>query len=351
MKRAEIFMLDGEKLSSVKQSLFDLESIFQEIVEKHPQLLNSITNSPYPPVLIKRESGIADKNSTSSRWSIDHLFVDTDGVPILVEIKRAQDTRLRREVIGQIIEYASHADHSWTKESLLNDINTTCEELNLNKDELKKTLYTTYQENDFWDVVKNNLKSQNMRLVLVADDISGELETSLEWLNDLSPIEFIGLEIKKFDLDQRILLLPRTIGMTNAQKKIKSKWTEVEFQRALGDDTKIKLLNEIELWSSSKGITVEMNDSKMGSKAFKFNSNTLFTIFTDSNIQFRMGFINNKIFNNNSETINSFIKDISLHFGEDCFTENKGFGNILLEKLNEPKNLEFYSLISKYFLK
>ena len=204
MKRGEIFILEGEELSNIQQSLFDLESIFQEIVEKHPQLLNSITNSPYSPVLIKRESGIADKNSAGSRWSIDHLFVDTDGVPILVEIKRAQDTRLRREVIGQIIEYASHADHSWTKESLLEDINTTCEELNLNKEKLKNILYTTYKEDDFWDVVKNNLNTQNMRLVLVADDISGELEASLEWLNELSPIEFIGLEIKKFDLTSQI---------------------------------------------------------------------------------------------------------------------------------------------------
>ena len=349
MKRAELFLLDGDNLSSIKQTLFDLESIFQEIVEKYPQLLNSITNSPYHPVLIKRESGIADKNSSGSRWSIDHLFVDTDGVPILVEIKRAQDTRLRREVIGQIIEYASHADHSWTKESLLNDINTTCEELNLNKDELKKILYTTYQEDEFWDVVKNNLKAQNMRLVIVADDISGELETSLEWLNDLSPIEFIGLEIKKFELDERVLLLPRTIGMTSAQKKIKSKWSEIEFQRALGDETKIKLLSEIEIWANSQGVSVEMNDSKKGSKAFKLNGITLFTIFTDGNIQFRMGFINNKIFDNNSETINSFISDVSFLFGEDCFTGNKGFGNIFLEKLKEPKTLEFYNLISKYF--
>ena len=62
----------------------------------------------------------------------------------------------------------------------MEDINTTCEELNLNKEKLKNILYTTYSEDDFWDVVKNNLNTQNMRLVLVADDISGELEASLE---------------------------------------------------------------------------------------------------------------------------------------------------------------------------
>ena len=31
MKRGEIFILDGEELSNIQQSLFDLESIFQEI--------------------------------------------------------------------------------------------------------------------------------------------------------------------------------------------------------------------------------------------------------------------------------------------------------------------------------
>lgn len=35
-------------------------------------------------------------------WSLDHLFLDQDGVPTLAEVKSASDTRLRREVVGQM---------------------------------------------------------------------------------------------------------------------------------------------------------------------------------------------------------------------------------------------------------
>ena len=45
----------------------------------------------------------------SGRWSLDHLFVTRDGVPVLVELKRAMNSRLRREVVGQILDYAANA--------------------------------------------------------------------------------------------------------------------------------------------------------------------------------------------------------------------------------------------------
>ena len=58
------------------------------------------------------------------------------------------------------------------RESLLEDINTTCEELNLNKEKLKNILYTTYSEDDFLGCCKkNNLNTQNFFFFLVADDI------------------------------------------------------------------------------------------------------------------------------------------------------------------------------------
>jgi hypothetical protein len=39
---------------------------------------------------------------------VDHLFVDQDGSPTLVELKRRQDTRIRREVVGQTLDYAAY---------------------------------------------------------------------------------------------------------------------------------------------------------------------------------------------------------------------------------------------------
>ena len=50
---------------------------------------------------------LADKAcSRLDRWSLDHLFVSRTGIPVLIEVKRASDTRLRREVVGQLLDYA-----------------------------------------------------------------------------------------------------------------------------------------------------------------------------------------------------------------------------------------------------
>ena len=53
----------------------------------------------------------------SNRWSVDHLFVDQDGVPTIVEVKRSTDTRIRREVIGQMLDYAANGVRYWPIET------------------------------------------------------------------------------------------------------------------------------------------------------------------------------------------------------------------------------------------
>jgi hypothetical protein len=41
------------------------------------------------------------------------LFVDRDGVLVLVEVKRSSDTRIRREAVGQMLDYAANAVRYW----------------------------------------------------------------------------------------------------------------------------------------------------------------------------------------------------------------------------------------------
>jgi hypothetical protein len=55
---------------------------------------------------VQAEIGIGEEPDRSARWSLDHLFLD---VPTLVEVKRSTDTRVRREVVGQMLDYAAYA--------------------------------------------------------------------------------------------------------------------------------------------------------------------------------------------------------------------------------------------------
>ncbi len=61
---------------------------------------------------------MASEAQGSDRWSVDDLFVDQDAVPTLVEVKRSSDTRIRREVVGQMLDYAANAVAHWELERI-----------------------------------------------------------------------------------------------------------------------------------------------------------------------------------------------------------------------------------------
>ena len=69
--------------------------------------------SPRRWLVIKREAGIPDNEFSGDRWSVDHLLLDQDAVPTFVEVKRASDTRARREVVAQMLIYAANASEYW----------------------------------------------------------------------------------------------------------------------------------------------------------------------------------------------------------------------------------------------
>ena len=93
----------------------------QQILEANADLLPGDQIDPDDPrrwLLIKREMSVPDPTSGADRWSIDFLFADQDAIPTFVECKRFDDTRSRREVVGQMLEYAANGHFYWTAEAL-----------------------------------------------------------------------------------------------------------------------------------------------------------------------------------------------------------------------------------------
>lgn len=60
-------------------------------------------DTPQRLLLVSREVGLPSDVGGVNRWSVDHLFLDQDAIPTLVEVKRSSDTRIRREVVGQML--------------------------------------------------------------------------------------------------------------------------------------------------------------------------------------------------------------------------------------------------------
>src|SRR5712691_11409572 len=95
-----IFLLRGEELVEMRQQPYDSEAVLQTLLEKYPNLLagEQIGDARLRWLLVKREAGVPAQEGGGARWSLDHLFVDQEAVPTLVEVKRSDDTRIRREV-------------------------------------------------------------------------------------------------------------------------------------------------------------------------------------------------------------------------------------------------------------
>jgi len=57
----------------------------------------------------KRNGGAWRRRWDLADGVLDHLLLDQDGIPTFVECKRASDTRIRREVVAQMLDYAATA--------------------------------------------------------------------------------------------------------------------------------------------------------------------------------------------------------------------------------------------------
>lgn len=240
-----IFLLQGGgELVEMKESPYDKEDILQELVAKYPNLLAGDQMNAEAPrrwLLIRREMGVPDEEDGSDRWSLDHLFLDQDAIPTLIEVKRSSDTRIRREVVGQMLDYAANAVVYWPVEAIRARFEKDCE---LRATDATKEIETSLgivNIEDFWLRVKTNLEAGKIRMVFVADDIPPQLRRIVEFLNgQMEFAEVLAVEIRQFVGQGLKTLVPRVIGQTveaerrkSAGTREKRKWTEESFFEAL----------------------------------------------------------------------------------------------------------------------
>ena len=131
----------------------DLE--LQRLLEQNPDLLPGDQIDPDSPrrwIQIQREM--------------------QDAVPTLIECKRAGDRCARREIVGQMLEYAANGARYWSKDelqqyagltsnrrgtSLADDVNQVTEDVEMTVDE-------------YFELMHNHLRNGRMRLVFFLED-------------------------------------------------------------------------------------------------------------------------------------------------------------------------------------
>lgn len=227
-----IYMLGADgKLERVPLGAYSSELVLQKLIEDYPELLSGEQIDPDDPprwLLVKREAGIPDADQSTDRWSADHLLLDQNARPTIVEVKRSSDTRIRREVIGQMLDYAANATVYWPADRIRALASETCGGAD-KLDEKIRLLIGSENTDDpltdvenYWRRVDNNLRNGELRLLFVADELPRELKRVIEFLNEHMPrIEVLGVEVRQFSGQSMRALVPRVIGQTERARQDK----------------------------------------------------------------------------------------------------------------------------------
>ena len=298
---------NGE-LVEMKQEGFKSEDLFQELLSSHPALIPGDqmgAQSPRRWLLIAREAGIPGQEGEGARWSLDHLFVDQDAIPTLVEVKRSSDTRIRREVVAQMLDYAANSTEYLSLERMLAAFDKTCESNDRSADQaLEEFLGPEADHEQFWLDVKTNLQAGKIRLLFVADVIPPELERIVEFLNrQMDPAIVLAVEIRQFLGEGLKTYVPRVMGHTveaaqrkGSRKSESGSWDEAKILAAIRDNNPDQSQGAVRVveWAQSHDLRIAYGTGKVDGSMYLMldgdeGSSYTFVLWTHSGISVPFG--------------------------------------------------------------
>jgi hypothetical protein len=247
----------------------------QNILEHNYDLLPGDQIDPDAPcrwMLIKREMPVPDAAGGAGRWSLDFFFVDQSAMPTFVECKRFNDTRSRREVVGQVLEYAANGPYFWTEAILREHAEASAKKRGLTLDQALRILEPegTDSLESFFSRMEENLKEGQIRIVFFLEEAPNELKCLVEFLNkQMVSSEVLLVEARQYMRAGVKVIVPTLFGFTEQARRVKQtvtvsprknqKWDWESFKvdaKAKGlDDAGIEA---IELLKSHAGLGCEI---------------------------------------------------------------------------------------------
>lgn len=218
---------------------FASEEELQVFLRKHPDLfpLDEIELTPAPLICIGWEVRLAV-------GSEDILYIDTSGRLTVVETKLRRNPEARREVVGQILEYAANMV-AWTSgqverqaEAFFASDRCIPEYRNLTLAAVLSKVAETSPDvpsyEDFMERVEDNITNGRFRLVIAIDDTPPSLLKTVEFVNRFSDhFEMYLVQLKRFRDEERKqnIFVPALFGKVGVTKppRPRQRWDRERF--------------------------------------------------------------------------------------------------------------------------
>jgi len=258
------------------------EKSLQDLLIDFPELIPSdYINPDEPPIFIvvRNEAGV-------TAGSMDILLLDQYAIPTVVETKLIDNREIRRSVLAQGIEYLSHLQTEWSGDRFL--------------EEAKE--YWAKKEKAFEQLVQD---TANMRLIIAADSIPSELRRMIEFLNNTSKFEILGLEVALYSDEkdpENKYLIPTLLGASEQSRERKktsrSQWSETRFFEVAEESLLPGIIEKINnLYAFVNKLTDEKiywgTGKEVGSFTGKLDIDnhlySILSVYTDGNISINIG--------------------------------------------------------------
>ena len=192
------------------------EAYLQELLFRFPETLpvSAIDSAYENPVPVCREL------STRAGY-VDALYVNRHGRLTLVELKLWRNPQARREVIGQILDYAKELA-SWGYEDFQREVSRTLGRKGNVPFELVRERFPEVDEAEFVDNVTLHLERGEFLLLIVGDGIREGVEHIVDFVQRHSGLRFNLALVEAAlyrDRADRLIVQPRVLARTEIVRR------------------------------------------------------------------------------------------------------------------------------------
>ena len=229
----KILMRDdkNKKWEPVESNAYGAEAELQELLASSPDVISmdEIRPGAGPLVAAVREYYLPV-------GSIDILAFTARGDIAIIECKLAKNTQAKREVIGQILDYAAHLwgmSYEELDQSIQNMTNRSLADLIH-----EHSIDSEWNEEEFRANIRSALEEGNFILTIAVNEINEDLNKIVRYVNSagVPAFSFAALEMRRFQKSSTEMLVPHVFGPAKSPSKPVSKsirWNEESLFEAL----------------------------------------------------------------------------------------------------------------------
>jgi hypothetical protein len=194
---------------------FEAEKELQDLLEAHPELvLTNLADDEKRSIwTIGREVGVPS-------GSMDLLLLDSRGELWVVEVKLAKNAEVRKQVVGQVLAYASDVA-AWDRE----DVEEVARSYLAGREDAWTSLLDLIgdtvgvdEADALLDRADERLRRGDLTALIVVDELNRVLRRLVEFVNSNSTFELLALKVEAIRHAGARLFVPTVVGATTTTR-------------------------------------------------------------------------------------------------------------------------------------